>query len=160
MSVEPKPGGELYTELSSAHLASCTCLYVDVFNGEPWNDRWTLQTAGQRLQRIWDTPGSFGLIACREEPVAFAAGYCEPWQERTVYFLKEMCVRADLQGQGIGSRLLGQLERELAQRHNVSSIYLLTMRGDQAETFYARCGYQSSERMVLMSHRLTLDLPL
>jgi len=143
-----------YVEFTAEHLDSCAGLYLDVFNGEPWNDHWTFETARKRLLDMLHTPGFAGLVAWDDGPVAFAAGYREQWQERTVYFLKEMCVRADLQGKGIGTALLEHLESELSSRWGVSSVYLLTMRGDQADAFYSKNGYRANERMILMSHRL------
>ena len=146
---------EEYLEFSIEQLEACTQLYVDVFNGEPWNDRWTLPAASQRLQDLLNTPGFFGVIVVREQPVAFVAGCREQWPDRVVFCLKEVCVRADLQGQGIGTRLLQHLDAELASRLGVTSVYLATMRDSPAEAFYRKNGYRTQERLVLMSRRVS-----
>ena len=35
--------------LREEHLDECAHLYVSTFNAEPWNQRWTLETANKKL---------------------------------------------------------------------------------------------------------------
>ena len=70
-----------------------------------------------------------------------------------VFGLEEMCVRNDTQREGIGTRLLFNLERK-SKEMGLNHIYLATTKGTPADYFYAKCGYQTNERMILMTHRL------
>ena len=85
--------------------------------------------------------------------MGLVAGYCERDASGHVFYLKEMCVCADRQRQGIGARLLAALEEQL-QKGGVRQIYLLTHRDGPAEAFYAANGFRTSERMALMTRRV------
>lgn len=143
------------TPLARGDLDRCSHLYVGVFNAPPWNDRWTLITARQRLLDLLDTPGFAGsVLLANDELVGFAMGYSEQWQNNRVFYLTEMCVKTASQRQGFGTRLLRSLEKRLTAEFGATSIYLMTMRGGPAERFYAANGYRINERMVMMSCRL------
>ncbi|MBW4630802.1 MAG: hypothetical protein KME30_02515 [Iphinoe sp. HA4291-MV1] len=43
--------GKIQT-FTAEHLDKCANLYVEVFNGEPWNEQWTIETARLRLLEI------------------------------------------------------------------------------------------------------------
>lgn len=135
------------------HLEEATQLYVAIFNAPPWHDRWTMATAGQRLADILATPGTVGYALFEDELVGFVLGHREPWFDGTHFYLKEMCVKVSRQRSGLGTRLLRQLERELALE-GVSRVYLLTMRDGPAAAFYAKNGYYTSPKMALMARRL------
>lgn len=55
----------------------------------------------------------------------------------TSFHANEMCVRTDLQGQGIGGRLLEGLEQRLDE---VEQCYLSTERDGPARRFYEKHG--------------------
>ncbi|HEY5561668.1 MAG TPA: hypothetical protein VIK72_07925 [Clostridiaceae bacterium] len=38
--------------IKDEHILEATSLYIKVFNSEPWNDNWTLETAYKRLKDI------------------------------------------------------------------------------------------------------------
>ena len=62
-----------------------------------------------------------------------------------------MCVKTDIQRQGIGAKLIEYLERDLKQR-DVGKIYLLTARDTLAETFYKKAGFYASSKMIMMEN--------
>jgi aminoglycoside 6'-N-acetyltransferase I len=132
------------------HLDECARLLVSTFNAEPWNDRWTLDTAKQELTWTMKVPGFVGLVSLDDGVVAFATGWREPDDRREVYFLKTFCVRPDAQRTGVGSRLLGHLEAHLDKR-GVNAIYLGTHKGTPAENFYRKNGYNASSRAIVMT---------
>ncbi len=46
--------GERTEELKADHLDECAHLFMTAFNAEPWNDRYTLDTAKTQLSAdIW-----------------------------------------------------------------------------------------------------------
>jgi hypothetical protein len=93
---------ETMCDLGSADLQEATALYVRVFNAPPWNDRWTVTTAGERLAQALATPASLGLAVRQGKSlVGVAIGYRERWYSGTHYVLKEMFIDPDLQGTGV-----------------------------------------------------------
>lgn len=55
-----------YEEITIDRLYELASLYVDTFNSEPWNDKWTINTATKRLCQMINTEDSFGLCAYQD----------------------------------------------------------------------------------------------
>jgi aminoglycoside 6'-N-acetyltransferase I len=147
--------------LAIEHLDACVRLYISVFNGEPWNDCWTAESAHARLADTFSTPGFLGVAAVDDDGgdlLGMILGHSEQWFDGRQFYLKEMClkemcVRAELQRTGVGSALLRHLENAL-RTMSVGRVYLLTLKESAAEAFYAKNGYDTSSKMGLMAHRL------
>mgnify|MGYP002733594359 CR=1 FL=1 len=140
--------------LSLENINECTKLYVDVFNGEPWNDGWKEADAKERLTELFNHQRFLGIgIYNNKELIGFSLGYIERWLHSSHFYLNEMCIKATFQGKGIGSILISALE-EYCMKNNISDIYLLTARDGQAEAFYRKNGYSVNDKMIAMSKQL------
>jgi ribosomal protein S18 acetylase RimI-like enzyme len=105
------------------------------------------------LKQILDTPFSFGLIIENTSPIGFTLGFSEPWHQGNHFYLKEMCIHSDFQRQGLGTRLMNDLITSLKER-DTQKIYLLTARGDVSESFYAKLGFYTSPKMIMMAQHI------
>jgi aminoglycoside 6'-N-acetyltransferase I len=141
-------------DFDDSMLPAATDLYVAVFNADPWNDKWSFESAFARLSAIVSTPGFVG-VALREADnlVGFAVGHSEQWFVRRHFLLQEMCVATNMQRSGRGSRLMGALVDTLIA-HDVEQLYLTTDRGGPAASFYARHGFRPASRTDMMLRRL------
>ena len=146
---------ERIVALTARNLDECAFLFMQAFSGEPWCEDWTLGAARERLREILGTPGAVGLACVDEKVIGVVAGYWERSIRGSGFYLKEMCVDSEWQHQGIGIRLLRQLEYRLKQS-GVEHVYLLTRRNGPAEAFYAASGFRTSERTALMARNLWL----
>src|SRR5829696_1280110 len=135
------------------HLDDCAHLFMTAFNAEPWNDKYTFDTARKQLAWHLRVPGCVGLISVRDGIVAFAIGYQEPTDVGEVFHLSIFCVRPDMQRTGAGSRLLHTLEDRLRET-GIRTVYLGTRKGTPAEAFYRKYGYEASAEDIEMSHEL------
>jgi ribosomal protein S18 acetylase RimI-like enzyme len=135
------------------HLDECATLLVATFNTEPWNDKYTLDTARKQLAWHLRVPGCVGLISVRDGIVAFAIGFREPTDIGEVFHLSIFCVRPDMHRTGAGSRLLHTLEDRLRES-GIRTVYLGTRKGTPAEAFYRKYGYEASAEDIEMSHEL------
>ncbi|MEK4304006.1 MULTISPECIES: GNAT family N-acetyltransferase [Oceanobacillus] len=143
-----------FKSVVEADLISCSKLFLTVFNGEPWNDKWTLEKAKQYLADFYRTPGFFGVSAIEnEEIIGFIFGTRRAWWNGDEFFINEMCVDTDRQNKGIGKELLHHL-REVMETEAVTAISLLTDRGIPAEAFYKRNGFKEIERLVFLSREV------
>ena len=125
-------------------------LYVEVFNAHPWNDHWTIETAYKKLIDIYLSPGFLGYKYMEEEQIKGAVfGNCEQWYNGIHFNLKEMFVSTELQGKGIGRKMLEQLEIEL-KGLAVEAIFLFTSKGNLTDKFYKKCGFAEYNHMVMM----------
>jgi ribosomal protein S18 acetylase RimI-like enzyme len=140
-------------EATPDDLDSCVDLFCRTFAQPPWNEEWDQAIARKRLLQVFQTPGFVGAVAEQSGLLGFAIGFCEPWKDGYVYYLKEACVDPSIQRQGIGTRLMGFLTERLPAQ-GVAKIYLLTARGDSSEAFYAKLGFYTSGKMILMGKYL------
>lgn len=132
-------------------LLKCTRLFIDVFNQEPWNDKWTEERARQYLLDYTNTPGFMGIIAVKgEEIIGFIFGASKVWWNGNEFFINEMCVTIEKQKNGIGSMLLTYLLKELRSK-NISNLSLLTNRGIPAEAFYKKNEFTEMERLIFLN---------
>lgn len=139
--------------LKADHLEECAHLLIAAFNTEPWNAKYTLDTAKRELAWILGVPGFVGLVSLTDRVVAFATGYIEPDDERDVFYLKTFCVESEAQGTGVGSRLLEHLKEHLLEKTGVSKVYLITHRGTPAESFYRKNGYEVNDADIVMTRK-------
>jgi ribosomal protein S18 acetylase RimI-like enzyme len=137
-----------YLPFEIEHLERASKIYTDCFNGPPWHDGWTQETAMERLRMLLDYPDALGLVAIRnEEIVGLVVGNCEPWSDGISYYLNELCVSSNEQRNGIAQSLLTNLVKELKNR-KVESIYLLTEHGSGAESFFLKQGFEADSTTV------------
>jgi len=136
--------------LREEYLEECAHLFISTFNAEPWNENWTLQTAKKKLAWSIGVPGFVGFVSLHDGVVGFAAGYCQQEDKGEVFYLSILCVGPDVQGTGVGSRLSGHLEEELA-KDGVNKVYLITHKGTPAEAFYRKNGYRASDEDIVMT---------
>ncbi|MBM7613974.1 GNAT family N-acetyltransferase [Alkaliphilus hydrothermalis] len=124
-------------------------LYVELFNAEPWNDRWTVATAYKRLENIYNTPHFVGMKYLESGEIKGAIfGNCQQWYLGMHYNLMEMFVVADSQGKGIGASLMMTLETEL-KLLGVNTIILFTSK-DETDVFYKKQGFKELGFMCMM----------
>jgi ribosomal protein S18 acetylase RimI-like enzyme len=107
-----------------------------------------------RLTEIAGIPGFVGLkVIAESHMIGFAMGYTESFDRGGDFYLKEMCVLPQKQRQSIGTALLDQLKTHLIQA-GARKLYLLTERGGFAAQFYAKNGFYTSDKMIMMGHWL------
>jgi aminoglycoside 6'-N-acetyltransferase I len=136
--------------LDAARLAAAAALFVDVFNAPPWNDRWSVESAGRRLRDLVDTPGYAGaaLVDAQDVMLGFVGGYRQRWYDGWHFYLAEMAVTRSRQRSGLGTQLLGGF---LDALDDVSGTYLLTQAGGPAATFYEKHGFRPAGRQAVMT---------
>lgn len=136
---------------TTAHLEECAHLLISAFNTEPWNAKYTLDRAKRELAWNAKVPGFVGLVSLTDKVVALAVGFIVPDDEKDVYYLSTFCVSPDVQGTGVGGRLLEHLKGHL-EKSGINSIYLITHRGTPAEAFYRKNGYRVSDEDIMMTY--------
>ena len=133
-------------ELTIQDRASITNLFRSVFTNEPWNDDWS--DHAQLDAYIHDLIGQDNSLTLGyydgDHIVALAMGHIKHWCAGTEYNIDELCVDREMQGGGIGSMFLGEIERFLSGR-GISRIFLQTDRDMPAYTFYIHRGFQEME---------------
>ena len=132
------------------HLDGCAALYAAVFASEPWDEPWTAEASRERLAEIYHSPGFEGCVCTVDgEPVGLALGNRVRRATGRGFLLHELCVKAGMQGAGLGGRLLARLEDRL-RASGVGSVFLVTGHGIPAKGFYEKNGYGEVTNMAAM----------
>lgn len=143
-----------YSGLDADDLAMGASLYVAAFAAAPWHERWAIGDAFDRLVDCFHAPNVVAIKATSEGRLCgFLIGEVQQWPQGTAFFLKELCVKPDLQRQGVGRGLLQNLEERL-RRRRVSRLYLITQRDSRAGHFYAALGYAEQPGLMVMGKSL------
>ena len=126
-------------------------LFIDVFSKEPWNDSWkSNKHAEEFLQDIVDTPGFKSLLYIKDDKVIGALfGHTIKWCEGDEFYIREFFVDSNFQGEGIGTKLMEELERKL-KKEDIHTVVLLTERNTEARKFYENKGYKINDDIVFM----------
>lgn len=144
-----------YRQFLLGDVADVAALYMASFNAPPWNEHWTLETASQRLRQMLQRPSAYGLLAYEEQGLCgMILGDAEPFYNGMQFQIREFCVDNSRRGQGLGTKIYQELERQLQQR-GVGEIILYTLRHPAAEGFYTKMGLQTNEAMVFMQKKLS-----
>ncbi|MDR3594479.1 GNAT family N-acetyltransferase [Clostridium sp.] len=136
--------------IKNEHILKCLELFIKVFNSEPWNDKWTLETAGKRLNDIFIAPNFEGVLYMEDGEIKGAIfGNYEQYYDGIHYNLKELFVSNQLQGKGIGRRLIKELEVRL-KAVGVTTIVLFTSKGNGTNNFYLKNNFLEWTTMAIM----------
>jgi len=143
----------LVREIKNEDLESCAALYSRVFSGAPWSEKWSKEKAHERISHFFNSKGFVGLLSENKNITGFVLGNTEPFVDGSWFYLREMCVDANYQGQGVGSTLLNELKEKLVIRA-IRNIYLATEREIPAASFYEKNGFSQENKMVFYYKKL------
>jgi len=146
----------LVREIKSENLAACGDLYSRVFSGPPWSENWSKEKALERLAHFYNSEGFVGLLSENNNVHAFVLGNTEPFVDGDWFYLREMCVDKELQGQGVGSMLLDELKKRLVSL-SVKNIYLATERDFPAASFYEKNDFLPENKMAFYYKELRYE---
>lgn len=126
------------------------------FSREPWNDNWA--DAGQLHAYILDLIGnrnslSLGLYQDSGALIGVSLGRIKHWYEGNSYWIDDLAIAPEMQGQGCGSQFIALIER-YARSHNIAEIVLFTERDIPAYHFYKKNGFAERSERVFFEKRL------
>ncbi len=130
-------------------------LFRDVFENEPWNDDWSDED--QLNAYIEDLCGQNNSLTLgywdKDQLTGIAMGHIKHWYTGTEYYIDELCIASELQGRGIGSSFLKEIEGYL-EEHGIVQIFLQTERTVPAFRFYQNRGFEVLEDHVSLAKQI------
>ena len=128
--------------LDESYIDEMAELYKNAFAGEPWNDDWSDRV--QLYEYIKEISGAYNCLnyglKVDGKLVAMSLGMIRHWWEGTNYNIEELCVAPEFQGEGMGSRFMEMIERDIQTRGAVG-IFLQTDNDKPAYKFYQKIGF-------------------
>lgn len=142
-------------ELVYKDFESIKSLFLDIFTGEPWHDDWSDEVQlNAYLTDLMEGKNALPLGLYEENDlIGMALGRIKHWYEGTEYWIDELGIRKDKQGQGIGTAFI-ELVGKAALKRGAKRIMLLTDRDVPAYHFYSKCGFCEMEKSVCFRKEL------
>lgn len=142
-------------KLNENNIEDISTLFLEVFSKEPWNDKWESRDAVYiYIRQLVQNENSLALGFFQSDKlVGIALGYRFEWFSGAEFFIKELCISNKIQGQGIGSKFMINIEKYLTEK-NISAIWLTTDKGTKAFEYYKKNGFSEIENYILMGKRL------
>jgi aminoglycoside 6'-N-acetyltransferase I len=132
-----------------------TRLFMDVFTNEPWNDDWSdAEQLNAYISDLIEQGNSLALgYYDGERIVGLSMGHVKHWYTGTEYCIDEFCVDRSMQGQGVGSCFLKEIEEYLS-KNGISQIFLQTEQCVPAYAFYVHRGFRELEGHVSFAKKI------
>lgn len=133
---------EEFIVLDDSYLREMAELFRKTFGSAPWNDDWS--DTEQLMEYITEISHgyralNYGIV--RDGKLcAVSIGQVKHWWQGLEYYLDELFVDPDYQGQGLGSRFLKLIEEDIKKR-GLAGIYLETDNDKPAYKFYQDKGF-------------------
>lgn len=142
------------TNINDSDLINCAKLYVAIFREYPWNEDWSMEVALERLSDLLNIPKPVALkITYDGKLCGFLIGRIQRWTGETSCYIEEICISHSMQRQGVGRRLMGELE-EILKVKGVSGVSLVTQRNSGPFNFYSALEFKEDYRLVFMRKKL------
>ena len=130
-------------------------LYVKSFRMEPWNEEWTLDMAGMRINDYLQNPMAIGYEAHQDGTiVGFLMGYMTSYLGVKEFHIQDFVISVDFSRMGLGSKMLSLVQQDV-KRRGIEAINLLTLRDPRTVGFYNKNGYEINSNLVFMNKSIT-----
>lgn len=144
-----------FKRLDESYSGEIRELFVNVFTKEPWNDDWSDEN--QLRLYIHDLVGqdnslTFGLYE-GNKLIGVSMGHIKHWYTGTEYFIDELCISTEKQGQGIGTLFVSEIEKACGEM-GITHLFLLTGEDAPAFSFYKKQDFCVAENMVAFAKNL------
>jgi aminoglycoside 6'-N-acetyltransferase I len=147
-----QPDQIVVTKISKPEvLKRCALALMQAYNGEPWNDKWTVEKALEKLQCFYDSPKFHGFYLTQNGQVVGACfGNIEPYFEGDYFYLKEMFIAPLDQRKGFGNMLITDLKKFLTSI-DINTIILFTSDKGAPFDFYIKNKFEKLDGMCMMT---------
>ncbi len=143
-------GNPMIRPYESGDLSGCVQLLMAAYNGEPWRNHWTEDTAARYLQEFAEYKRFLGWVALQDGRLVGALfGRRKVWWTQDELFVDELFVHPDHQGKGHGKRLLQAAETHCINT-GLAGVTLLTDRNMPAMAFYKQNKYELADHVTFL----------
>jgi Acetyltransferases len=138
-------------KLEEYMIDECVDLYMDTFSKEPWNDEYeSRQQVVDFFNNHFKNNYFLGYVAIIDKKIiALSIGMKKPWIKGMEYYIDEFCVSHLMQGQGIGSEFLKEIEI-LNEADGIDGMILNTEKGYPSHNFYIKNGFKTINDLIVL----------
>lgn len=139
-------------KIEKNRLDECVDLFIETFSQEPWNDvyesRHQVVTFFENHMKNNYFVGYAGVID--NQVIALSMGMKKPWINGMEYYIDEFCIKAALQGKGIGSKFIELIEADIKSQ-GMNAMILNTEKDYPSRTFYEKNGFQVLKDLMILA---------
>lgn len=138
-----------YRQMQKEDIEKITPLFIEYWNST--GDKWTPELVYRRIWQVLGSPDSYCMIAKDgDNIIGFAMGRFETFYDLTAYNLVEIIVASEYQKNGIGTKMMVKLEKEVAGM-GADMVQLKSVNDEMHEHFYDKLGYKDASNLKLKS---------
>lgn len=138
-------------KLEEYMIDECVDLYIDTFSKEPWNDEYeSRQQVVDFFMNHIKNNYFLGYVAIVDKRIiALSIGMKKPWIKGMEYYIDEFCVSYLMQGQGVGSQFLKEIEK-ITEAEGINGMILNTEKEYPSYNFYIKNGFKSINDLIVL----------
>jgi len=135
-----------------SELKACASILMAAYNAEPWNDKWTHESALAKLECFYVSPKFHGWMLFEGDELQGACvGNIEPYYTGDYFYLKEMFVSPKVQRKGTGRMLFERIKSDLVNL-KIEMVVLFTSNESYPFDFWKKEGFEEMNGMRMMAH--------
>ncbi|WP_061994584.1 GNAT family N-acetyltransferase [Clostridium sp. ATCC 25772] len=137
-------------EMKKHMLDQCVDLFINTFSKEPWNDVYdSRDPVVNFFNNHFNNNYFLGYVAMLDDKiVALSVGMKKPWIEGMEYYIDQFCVGYEMQGKGIGSWFMKEIEKNI-KNQGMNGMILNTEKGYPAQKFYEKNDFKIIDDLIV-----------
>ncbi|MBU5228033.1 GNAT family N-acetyltransferase [Clostridium senegalense] len=137
-------------EMKKHMLDQCVDLFINTFSKEPWNDVYdSRDPVVNFFNNHFNNNYFLGYVAMLDDKiVALSVGMKKPWIEGMEYYIDQFCVSYEMQGKGIGSWFMKEIEKNI-KNQGMNGMILNTEKGYPAQKFYEKNDFKIIDDLIV-----------
>ncbi len=139
------------TRMEENMIEESVDLFISTFSREPWNDVYESRKQVRDFFRNHFTNNYFlGYVIIVDGKIqGLSIGMKKPWIKGLEYYIDEFCINYNLQGKGLGSKFIKEIEIDI-RKYGLNGIILNTEKDLPSYRFYKKNGFKDFEDLVIM----------
>lgn len=138
-------------DMNEEILTELATLYMEVYKELPWKEEWKHRDALSRLKDLCDYYRSFVIVYYhKKDIVGCAICVIQKWYKGDQIEIKEIFVNQGFHNQGIGSKILKEIE-VVSHEIGCNEIILWTANNEKLIKFYGINGFNRDIEIIRMS---------
>lgn len=133
-------------------IEECVDLFISTFSREPWNDVYESREQVREFFRNHLANNYFlgYVVSINGKIQGLSVGFKKPWIKGLEYYIDEFCIDHSLQGKGIGSKFIYEIEKDIKEE-GLNGIILNTEKDFSSFEFYKKNGFETLHGLVIMA---------
>lgn len=132
-------------------IDECVDLYMNTFSKEPWYDEYESRDQVVKYFENYFNNNYFcgyaGIV--NKKIAAISIGMKKPWIKGMEYYIDEFCVDYNMQGNGIGSVFIKEIELDIV-KEGMNGMILNTEKSFPSYSFYKKNGFEDIDDLVVL----------